>query len=288
MNWITFNQLSKDELHEQLKACCGASKWIEVMMDGFPFDDEKQLLHAAQNTWYHQCLAEDWLAAFTHHPAIGDIKTLAEKFASTQKLAANEQAAVNDAPDSILQALADANTAYYQKFGFIFIVCATGKSASEMLRLMNDRLINSYEEELAIAMGEQYKITVIRLKKLLDETDWSFLKQSQITTHVLDTSIGKPCKDITIQLKRLSDNNWITIAQGVTNTDGRIADLLPPGRILLPGNYCLVFYTKAYFDTQGIMGFYPEVAIQFSLFDDTHYHVPLLINPFGYSTYRGS
>jgi hydroxyisourate hydrolase len=81
---------------------------------------------------------------------------------------------------------------------------------------------------------------------------------------------------------------WQTIAQGVTNIDGRIADLLPSQTLLASGNYKLVFDTGSYFASQKIKGFYPEVEIQFIVFDDTHYHVPLLINPFGYSTYRGS
>ena len=114
------------------------------------------------------------------------------------------------------------------------------------------------------------------------------MKVSQLTTHVLDTSIGKPGKDITICLKQNISNSWQTIAQGVTNVDGRIADLLPPGRNVLPGNYKMVFETGNYFKANNIKGFYPVVEIDFTVFDDEHYHVPLLINPFGYSTYRGS
>ena len=82
--------------------------------------------------------------------------------------------------------------------------------------------------------------------------------------------------------------NWQTIAQGVTNKDGRIPDLLPPNRNLAIGNYKMVFETVNYFESIAVKGFYPEVEIQFTVFDDSHYHVPLLINPFGYSTYRGS
>ena len=97
-----------------------------------------------------------------------------------------------------------------------------------------------------------------------------------------------PGKEITIRLKRFDGGLWQTFAQGVTDNDGRIPDLIPPGKILENGNYKLVFETRSYFEMQKIKGFYPEVEIQFTVFDDNHYHVPLLINPFGYSTYRGS
>jgi hydroxyisourate hydrolase len=114
------------------------------------------------------------------------------------------------------------------------------------------------------------------------------LKPGQLTTHVLDTAIGKPGKDISIRLQIPVNGVWQTVAQGITNNDGRIADLLPAQKSLAHGNYKLVFDTGNYFSAQKIKGFYPEVEIQFIVFDDTHYHVPLLINPFGYSTYRGS
>ena len=137
-------------------------------------------------------------------------------------------------------------------------------------------------------MGEQHKITILRFKKLIDEGNWQSLKVSQLTSHVLDTSLGKPGQNITIRLKRYLDGSWQTITQGVTNADGRVGDLLPPNKYISPGNYKMVFETENYFSANGIKGFYPEVEITFTVFDESHYHVPLLINPFGYSTYRGS
>ena len=111
---------------------------------------------------------------------------------------------------------------------------------------------------------------------------------SQLTTHVLDTSIGKPAKNIAIRLMNKVNDSWQTMAQGFTDADGRAGDLLPPGKNMSPGIYKLVFETGDYFIANNIKGFYPEVEIQFTINDDSHYHVPLLINPFGYSTYRGS
>lgn len=288
MKLSDFNKLNMGEASQLLKTCCGCDKWVAQLMQKFPFADEMSLLKNAEEIWYNICGKQDWLEAFTHHPKIGDVESLQKKFAATQHLAGNEQSSVNTASQEIIVQLANANTEYETKFGFIFIVCATGKSATEMLRLLQDRLKNTYEEELNIAMGEQHKITIIRFKKLLNEADWDKLKVSQITTHVLDTSLGQPGQNLTIRLKHQVNGNWQTLAQGVTNADGRIADLLPPAKNINPDNYKMVFETGDYFVSNNIQGFYPEVEIQFTVFDDGHYHVPLLINPFGYSTYRGS
>ncbi len=277
-----FNKINKTEKLKQLMSCCGSSTWADLMLKQFPFADEKDLVDAAIDTWYNQCNSMDWLESFTHHPKIGDIKSLTKKFAG------KEQASVAAATKKTIAALAEANTEYEAKFGFIFIVCATGKSATEMLRLLEDRLSNTIGEELHSAMGEQMKITILRFQKLITEGDWSLLKPGQLTTHVLDTAVGKPGKDISIRLQIPVNGVWQTIAQGITNADGRIADLLPAQKQLAHGNYKLVFDTGNYFASQKIKGFYPEVEIQFIVFDDAHYHVPLLINPFGYSTYRGS
>jgi 5-hydroxyisourate hydrolase / 2-oxo-4-hydroxy-4-carboxy-5-ureidoimidazoline decarboxylase len=277
-----FNKLSKVEKAKSLLSCCGSSVWVELMMKQFPFASENDLIEAATDTWYNRCSSIDWLESFTHHPKIGDVKSLTKKFAG------NEQASVATASKKTIAALAKANKDYEAKFGFIFIVCATGKPATEMLRLLEDRLGNTIGEELHIAMGEQMKITILRFQKLITDADWSFFKPGQLTTHVLDTAVGKPGKDISIRLQIPVNGVWQTIAQGITNADGRVADLLPSQKKLAHGNYKLVFDTGSYFAAQKIKGFYPEVEIQFIVFDDAHYHVPLLINPFGYSTYRGS
>jgi len=111
---------------------------------------------------------------------------------------------------------------------------------------------------------------------------------SQVTTHVLDTSTGRPCRDISVRLMNKVIDKWETIAQGITNNDGRVADLLPKDKIIAAGDYKLIFETGSYYAGKKIKTFYPIVEIQFTISDDSHYHVPLLINPFGYSTYRGS
>ncbi len=111
---------------------------------------------------------------------------------------------------------------------------------------------------------------------------------SQITTHVLDTSLGKPAKGISIILEEKSTEAWKTLGSGTTNSDGRISDLLPKEKKLSHGTYRLVFKVKPYFDEMKVTSFYPEITIEFDVTSEAHYHVPLLLNPFGFSTYRGS
>lgn len=112
---------------------------------------------------------------------------------------------------------------------------------------------------------------------------------SAITTHILDTALGKPAAGVEITLHQWEENGtWKALGTGVTNDDGRLNEAMQEN-ILLQGTYCLTFAVAAYHERMGVKGFYPEVQIQFRIEDPTqHYHVPLLLNPFGYSTYRGS
>ena len=113
---------------------------------------------------------------------------------------------------------------------------------------------------------------------------------SAITTHVLDTSLGHPAVGVPVHLEmQEADGGWRALGTGETDGDGRLRDLLPGDFDLRPGVYRLTFDTAVYFETQGSKSFYPQVAVLF-LVDDAHqhYHVPLLLSPFGYSTYRGS
>jgi 5-hydroxyisourate hydrolase/2-oxo-4-hydroxy-4-carboxy-5-ureidoimidazoline decarboxylase len=288
MNLTEFNQLDKPAAKELLATTCGSVKWQDLMMDQFPFSDERHMVKAAVEYWYHYCDRGDWLEAFSQHPKIGDTQNLAERFPDTKDLASGEQASVGTASKDIIELLAKANDLYEAKFGYIFIVFATGKSAAEMLRILQDRSSNTHDEELVIAIGEQLKITIQRFKMILAAADWSAVHPSQLTTHVLDTTLGRPAAEMTIRLKHFVDNGWFTLAQGVTNADGRVGDLLPSEKNVLPGNYKMVFETARYFKTNNTTGLYPAVEICFTVSDDSHYHIPLLLNPFGYSTYRGS
>ncbi len=122
-------------------------------------------MKAAREEWF-ALSHDDWLEAFSHHPKIGDRASLAARFPATHHLSAEEQSGVGEASDDVLTALADANQAYADRFGFIFIVCASGKTADEMLQLLRARLPNDRETELRVAAEEQAKVTAIRLGAL--------------------------------------------------------------------------------------------------------------------------
>ena len=160
------NALTPSEANEQFKLCCGASNWVEKMNQNRPFQDKNEVYQQAESIWF-SLSSEDWLEAFTHHPKIGDIDSLRKKFHNTKSISKNEQSGVNDAEKSTLNDLAKSNQLYEDKFGFIFIVCATGKSADQMLALIKMRLNNNAKIEMQNAAKEQNKITQLRLEKLL-------------------------------------------------------------------------------------------------------------------------
>lgn len=112
---------------------------------------------------------------------------------------------------------------------------------------------------------------------------------SQITTHILDTALGIPAAGVSVHLFRQEGDNWQDVAAGVTNQDGRVPGLLPAEQILPAGTYSMIFQTADYLRLQGLKVFYPYVEVVFILeVGGGHYHIPLLLSPFGYSTYRGS
>jgi 2-oxo-4-hydroxy-4-carboxy-5-ureidoimidazoline decarboxylase len=162
------NALSADEARAALRRCCGSSRWADAMTAGRPYADAQALFSAAERT-LSALGREDWLDAFAHHPRIGDRAALAARFAGTRAWSASEQGGVATAGADVLDALAEGNRAYEERFGHVFLVCATGKSADEMLALLRERLSNAPEVELVVAAAEQAKITRLRLEKLLQE-----------------------------------------------------------------------------------------------------------------------
>ena len=145
-----------------LTRACGASRWVDRMMARRPFGGDARLLRAARIEWFG--LTEvDWLEAFSQHPMIGDHGSLAARFPATHDLSSKEQSAVKFSSAPVIDELARANQEYLDRFGFIFIVCATGKSAEEVLQLLRDRLGNDRAAELRTAAEEQAKITALRL-----------------------------------------------------------------------------------------------------------------------------
>ena len=166
MNLTELNNTVHTIANQHFLQCCASERWANGMALARPFKTQEHLLEVADKLWA-TCNREDFYQAFGAHPRIGNINSLKQKYADTQHMASNEQAGVNDATDEILQALAQSNQTYEEKFGYIFIVCATGKSAREMLDILQSRLPNSLTDELPIAAAEQHKITRIRLQNML-------------------------------------------------------------------------------------------------------------------------
>jgi 2-oxo-4-hydroxy-4-carboxy-5-ureidoimidazoline decarboxylase len=164
MNIETFNHLSIAEKKSALFKCCGSTKWSSQLAE-INFSSLNELKSESDAIW-NSLSESDWHEAFSHHPKIGDVESLKKKFASTAQWATSEQSGVQDADIKMLEELRDYNNLYEKKFGYIFIVCATGKSAEEMLDLLKKRLINNPDFEGRIAAEEQNKITHLRLDKL--------------------------------------------------------------------------------------------------------------------------
>lgn len=157
---------SSDEAASTLMRCCGSTRWAKGMVAARPFRTAERLFEAAESAW-SKTGPEDWREAFSHHPRIGDMDRLRERFARTADWSTQEQGGLSGASDEVLRTLADANREYEARFGFIFLICATGKTAQQFLEALRARLHHAPDEELKIAAAEQAKITRIRLEKLV-------------------------------------------------------------------------------------------------------------------------
>ena len=164
------NALPLKDAAEQLRACCGSSRWVEAMLARRPFDSVEDLLAAADGAW-RATGPEDWDEAFAHHPRIGERHAAAPVSATARAWSAGEQGTAEDAGTAARVALAEANEAYERRFGRIYIVCAAGRTAEEMLADIAVRMKNDSELERAVAAEEQRKITRLRLKTLIGARD---------------------------------------------------------------------------------------------------------------------
>ncbi|HEY0080305.1 MAG TPA: 2-oxo-4-hydroxy-4-carboxy-5-ureidoimidazoline decarboxylase [Pyrinomonadaceae bacterium] len=162
------NALPEAEAIESFLKCCGSKRWAREMSAGRPFHHAREMFEAAERIWWN-LQAEDWLEAFRSHPKIGERKSAEPASAESRRWSEEEQSGTRTASQSALAELAEANRAYEEKFGFIFIVCATGKTTEEMLALLRARLPNDADSELRVAAEEQRRITAIRLRKMLGE-----------------------------------------------------------------------------------------------------------------------
>jgi 2-oxo-4-hydroxy-4-carboxy-5-ureidoimidazoline decarboxylase len=158
------DRASEEEARAMLTRCCGSSRWVHGMLTRRPFGSDDALYAAAEAVWA-EAEREDVLEALTHHPRIGaSLDELRKKFAATAGWSAGEQSGAASASEQTLTALREGNVRYETKFGHIFVVCATGKTAAEMLSLLEARLPNDADTEIRVAQAEQGKITKLRLE----------------------------------------------------------------------------------------------------------------------------
>ena len=162
--WL--NSLSAEEAAKELRQCCGSRRWTDQMSNDRPYQTLESLITHADRVWW-SLTSEDWLEAFRSHPKIGEKKASDNISTQSQQWSGQEQAGVSSASQDTANSLAELNRGYEQKFGFIFIICATGKTSDEMLAALKERLANDADTELRLAAAEQAKITELRLKKLL-------------------------------------------------------------------------------------------------------------------------
>lgn len=164
LDWL--NQLPAEEAEKALLQCCGSKRWAREMVQARPFPNLEALFAKANDVWW-SLEPGDWLDAFRSHPKIGEKKAAAPVSNQSSQWSGQEQAGMGSASRETVDSLAELNRIYEQKFGFIFIICATGKSSEEMLFALRERLDNDSAAELPIAAAEQSKITELRLKKLV-------------------------------------------------------------------------------------------------------------------------
>lgn len=162
----SINGLDIESTKKIFRGFCSSTQWIESMTNARPYKDSKHIFSLADSLWLKASEA-DILEAFLGHPKIGDLNALKNKYAHH---ATTEQGQVADAQETILQQLQQYNKDYEKKFGFIFIVCATGKSAQEMLNLIKQRMINTRDDELRNGANEQLKIIHLRIQRWLEDS----------------------------------------------------------------------------------------------------------------------
>lgn len=283
--WL--DEFPHDAIETALHRCLAADKWIDDMMSRVPFGTSAALYQAAFDA-FSKLNEADWLQAFAHHPKIGSNAptqatpaqpaTLSALALPTSPWSNQEQAGMKEASAQVRDRLRLLNEQYEQKFGFIYLVNATGKSADELLRRIEQRMPNAREQELPIAADELRQIMRIRLEKLIAE-------RGPITTHVLDQALGKPGAGISVTLAVAAGVQYKDLATRRTDKDGRVGHFMIPGTRPAPGLYRLHFELDGYPGA----GFFPFVELHFQITQpEQHHHVPLLLSPFGFSTYRGS
>lgn len=155
MTLAAFNQLAEEDANQALYQCCGATVWVDAMMEHFPFEELTDLYDKAGFYWFDACTEADWLEAFAQHPNIAEAKALQEQFSE----------ALTKTPD-FLATLGKESLSFEQKFGYRFLMDFPGKSLEDILTKLRERFVHDDREELVVSMNEQYNITTRKLAQL--------------------------------------------------------------------------------------------------------------------------
>jgi hydroxyisourate hydrolase len=253
-----------------LLACCAAPAWVEAVAAGRPYADRAALLAAADAALRHLTWSDVSLAS-SAHPRIGERPAGGDRESAWSR---REQSGVAADADT-RTALKRANLDYERRFDHVFLIFASGKTQSEILDALRHRLDNDVDTERRVVQEELRKIALLRLERLVTDPT------APLSTHVLDLERGRPAAGVPVRLERGAE----ILAKGRTDDDGRLRAWVP-AEGWAAGDYRLVFDTGAYLDGAT---FFPEITIAFRVAEpDQHYHVPLLLNRHGYTTYRGS
>jgi 2-oxo-4-hydroxy-4-carboxy-5-ureidoimidazoline decarboxylase len=259
-----FNQLDRDAAVDLLVSCCPSTGWAASVADARPFDDLEGLLATAERLWTLQPDAER-LEAIEAHPPIGGLSA-----ASSRER--QEQAGAAHADLSTREALAARGEDYRERFGFVFLTDASGRDAADMLAELRTRLANTAEQERANAEDGQRRIMRRRLRRAIIR-----LAPLLVSTHVLDTAAGAPAAGVTVTISQSDDQHeWTTVDTRTTDASGRVEGVEVPG-----GGW-----VRLSFATAG--EFFGDIVVTFAAGDRERAHVPLLLAPYGYSTYLGT
>lgn len=280
MDLTEFNALPAADAAEIVAVWAAIPAWVEAVVAARPYSSRKALAdRAAEQAQFWG--PADLATALAHHPRIGDRPTGASAGEAASR---SEQAVMTDAPEFVLAEIAQANADYEQRFGRVLLIRAAGRSPLEMLQEARRRIDNDEASEVSEALGQLAEIAQRRLESSIQADP------PHVTTHVLDAAAGTPAAGVEVVLTAAPGGALVEVARGVTDADGRLG--IGPDA-LSPGIYTLTFDTGGYFAQREVEAFYPRVSITFTLREGNegelvHHHVPLLLSPFSYSTYRGS
>jgi len=286
------NVCSKDDFVAALANVFEYSPWIAEQAAALrPFADIHELF-AAMRSVVDRAPEELRLALIRVHPDLAN-KTQRAAGLTAESNAEQNSAGLDRLSDAEFTAFERVNNAYRAKFGFPYVVCVRRHTRDSILRDFERRLPNDAKAEVQTSIGEICRIAALRLDQLVASED-RLPVHGRLSTHVLDTHSGRPAAGISIELTELSDlGQSRVVARAVTNSDGRTDQPLIGGRPVPIGRYELTFHVGAYFADRGVPlsdpPFLDRIPLQFAVSDpEGHLHVPLLVTPWSYATYRGS